>query len=56
MAEAMHEHHPDIFKQPRKNDRCFVSKKEPRVRADISSDFKFMRLQSILEILMNTVE
>ena len=37
MVEAMHEQHPDFFKQHRKNFRYLVLEKEPRVGLDIPS-------------------
>ena len=35
MVEAMHEQHPDFFKQYRKNFRYFIFDKEPKVGCDI---------------------
>ena len=37
MVEAMHEQHPDFFKQHRKNFRYLVLEKEPKIGLDIPS-------------------
>ena len=37
MVEAMHERHPDFFKQHRKNFRYVVLEKEPKIGHDITS-------------------